>query len=63
MKICKVLCATIMAGGFLLVLGASGGLEQGTMSMADASLYSFIGLILVGVSFFVYNKIGIKGDR
>ena len=63
MKICNAICATIMAVGFLLALGAGGGLEQGTMSMADAGLYSFIGLILAGVSALVYNKIDMKGDR
>lgn len=63
MKICKVLCATIMAVEFLLVLGAVGGLEQGTMSMADTSVYSVIGLILTGISALVYNKIDMKGDR
>lgn len=63
MKICKVLCATIMTVGFLLVLGSAGGLEQGTMSMADTSVYSIIGLILTGISVLAYNKIDRKGDR
>jgi hypothetical protein len=63
MKIIKGICIVTMCIAFLLILGAAGGLEKGTMGMADTSVYCFIGFIVIGIGAIIYNKIDMKGDR
>ena len=60
MKIIKGICIAAMCFGFLMILGAAGGLEQGTMGMADTSVYCFIGFIVGGIGAIIYNKIDMK---
>jgi hypothetical protein len=60
MKIIKGLCIAAMCLGFLMILGAAGGLEQDTMGMADTAVCCFVGFIVMGIGAIVYNKIDMK---
>ena len=57
MKIIKGICTAAMCFGFLMVLGAVGGLERETIA------YCFGGIIIGGISAIVYSKADIKEDK
>ena len=63
MKIIKGICATGRCIGFLMVLGAVGGLERETMGILETIAYCFGGIIIGGIGAIVYSKADIKEDK